>query len=330
MGDFYILDGVPWWASDFIRVRNSQSVMSNPCSDDPGPHEDAREGVDNWIYVCVGCGDTFDPSTEEATLKLYVARGGTEFNWKNLTPTAHSADWSNITGDSVVEIGTLDLRTPTLAPALGNECWFEFKWPASDVPPSAGFHPCILAVVDMGQPGGNVEQDDAFAQRNIQVIGAKKDEPFTRAVVIGSQSSQAEKIGVLVSLSGSAAAGADVELHFPDDPDLIDRIRVPGATLAVVLLIRLVHRIIAARLQQGWTFPVLATAPASWGIVKKPGFLALTQNVSGFVVDVTPGEMFTAELAITPHASGHLTAHVIQFSRIGGIQGGFTFEVEVP
>jgi len=171
MAEFWICDGSVQSGSPCIVVKNRQTTLGDP--PDPGVHQDPRAGTDNWVYVKVGMNGIFKTATDKATLRLWVARVAPEFVWSQLASKKPDQTWSNVSGNNVVEIGTLSIAM--MLPQSGKQSWYEIRWVAAKVPPAGGtFQPCLLAVLDDGRGGSaSVALDDRFARRNISITTAK-------------------------------------------------------------------------------------------------------------------------------------------------------------
>jgi hypothetical protein len=149
------ISSAPFWLSPDLWVRNS---------DDNGViHQDTIRGADNWIYARVR-NKSVQPY-DNVTVNFYLASfAGTEFLFPN--------DWNN---DNLLGSATTS-RVPAASGGIEGEAIVKIKWEASNIPPAAGWHPCLLCeIIPMEvEPSGlhHVWENKKLAQRNITIINA--------------------------------------------------------------------------------------------------------------------------------------------------------------
>jgi hypothetical protein len=146
-----------FWVSPDVWVRNA---------DDNGTdHQCPIRGQANWIYVRVrNRGAT---SYANVTARVYLG------NFATLTPGTefiYPVDW-NPSG----LIGSATLASvPAASGGSDGTAIAKIVWPASAIPPAAGWHPCLLAEViplDTAPTGlHHVWENKKLAQRNLTII----------------------------------------------------------------------------------------------------------------------------------------------------------------
>lgn len=166
VGDLYIRDNAadtggpssagPFWHSPDIWVRNA---------DDGGlDHLPTIRGQDNWVHARVH-NHSAQPYSN-VTVRFYLANflsltPGTEFLYPN--------DW-NPEG----LIGEATITVPAASGGVDGEAVAKVQWPAAQIPPAMGWHPCLLIEVIPLDPTPiglhHVWDNRKLAQINITII----------------------------------------------------------------------------------------------------------------------------------------------------------------
>ncbi len=346
MADFHIKDGTPqFWTSDSIWVRQDPTPVGwtvntwDPPGDFQAPIKDSS--VDNFVWVRVSREGSITANPAPPKLHLWAGRGGPHFIANSLNVTANDAvptdplHWSDISDNRVVRINhindaipTVDLQTDDPPDGPEPACrWYKFIWEYDRIPPpSEPWHPCLLAFVEAAEDsnqGGNVPGDDNLAQRNIQVVGAKKNKTIKRRVILGNRYSKESRMSVMVQKEGKS----DVHLRFLKPKDVIQRIPFSAKLPFKPRLPRAAFR---NRLPSSVGVPLIRDLPPSFGLKPLPRkTLALTTPDSGFSLPVHLGETIEMEVQITPKAKGWLSVHVSQSLGNGAVVGGVTIKMFV-
>jgi hypothetical protein len=148
-----------FWLSPDLWVRNLDDGMT--------ANQLTIRGKDNWVYVRVH--NKGAQAYDNVTVNVYLG------NFKSLVPGTeflYPVDW-NPQG----LIGSVTLASvPAASGGVAGEAIGKILWPASQVPPAAGWHPCLLAEIIPAEisPSGlhHVWENKKLAQRNITIIDA--------------------------------------------------------------------------------------------------------------------------------------------------------------
>ena len=166
---FEIPDGYPTTNSQHIRTTKDHLVYPHYTYDPYSPpHQDLEWGEPNAAHVCVKCLQPYSV-LPMANLKLFIARAGATFDASQINEVTPNGDWSNVTGQNVVHVGTWDLKTPLCNINPGFLRWFDFTIVKDKIPP-VGTPVALLALVETGEVHTTVAASLYFAQRNITVV----------------------------------------------------------------------------------------------------------------------------------------------------------------
>lgn len=146
-----------FWLSPDLWVRNA--------NDGGSTHQDTIRGQDNWVYMRVR--NKGRQNYDNATATAYIA------NFDSLVPSTQLLYPTNWNPAGL--IGSASIATVPAATSAGDgTAVVSVLWPASQIPPAAGWHPCLLCEVTPMEitPTGlhHVFENKKLAQHNITIV----------------------------------------------------------------------------------------------------------------------------------------------------------------
>lgn len=146
-----------FWLSPDLWVRNTQDGQTT--------NQDTIRGQDNFIYVQVR--NRGAQPYDNVSVNVYLA------NFDNVMPGSqfmYPPDWNPAGLIGAIPVGTV----PAAGAGGDGTVVVSVRWPAGQIPPATGWHPCLLCeVIPMETAPAGLQQvfdNKKLAQRNITII----------------------------------------------------------------------------------------------------------------------------------------------------------------
>jgi hypothetical protein len=208
--------GGAFWDSPDVWIRNlgpaveGVAALPSTYSDLP-PHQNARAGQDNWVYVRTRNIGTFN--SDDFYIRAYITQwAGPEFVYPDdFIPTSRPSDPI----PSPLVPGTYligEIRHTALA--AGANDILNIRWPAALIPPetvmlgggTVRWHPCLLVEISPHDgstaTGIHVWDNNNLAQKNITIVYMNDDNTFASAAVIGNLKNSSKYLDLMIDRSG--------------------------------------------------------------------------------------------------------------------------------